>query len=459
MNIRSGAWLLFLAVVPGVAFGQPDPPRTKAGNTPKKIHWWPPSQSEDPSHRLLELKGLDSSEAALMKRLQGWKRVQQDDQKVQLNKEMVDLARRLLENPAFRKSLEKQMGSEGMRQWQQRVEKGAPLASDPLLHKLLKDEVLRRNLSPRDEDLVRRWSEANPAPPERSRPNIGDPEPARDPEKNPSPPPPVPPPPSVPPPPPPVVPPQQPAENPQPGPTPGDSEWMKDRLDKWTESLEEWLESPSGKQWRETIQDMGRRWGDDSRFFERMRGWSGRLPSIDRSMGRWLEKTSANLPSWRPSAPNISMPGTGSWPSLSSGGGSGGALGLLALGALLVVFLLLARKGLGVWEGTGGGGAWRLGPWPVAPQSVATRDDLVRAFEHLALLCLGRSALTYHHLEVAEQLGQQPAADPSRRREAAEFLARLYERARYAPAEETIRADEMAAARRDLCYLAGVSTS
>jgi hypothetical protein len=83
----------------------------------------------------------------------------------------------------------------------------------------------------------------------------------------------------------------------------------------------------------------------------------------------------------------------------------------------------------------------------------------VRAFEYLALLSLGRSARTCHHLEVADQLGTQPAGDPSRRRQAAAFLARLYERARYAPAEEAIPAEEMAAARRDLCYLAGVATS
>jgi hypothetical protein len=96
-----------------------------------------------------------------------------------------------------------------------------------------------------------------------------------------------------------------------------------------------------------------------------------------------------------------------------------------------------------------------LGPWPVRPGEVATRGDLVRAFEHLALLCLGPTARTCHHLELARLLGAQPAPDPERRRDAAVDLAQVYEQARYTPDDEVLPDDLMRRARRELCYLAG----
>jgi hypothetical protein len=99
---------------------------------------------------------------------------------------------------------------------------------------------------------------------------------------------------------------------------------------------------------------------------------------------------------------------------------------------------------------------WRLGPWPVRPESVSTRGELVQAFEHLALLLLGPTARTCHHLELAGRMGAQPALDGDRRREAADDLARLYEQARYTPDNETLSPESMSRARRELCYLAGV---
>jgi hypothetical protein len=104
---------------------------------------------------------------------------------------------------------------------------------------------------------------------------------------------------------------------------------------------------------------------------------------------------------------------------------------------------------------------WRLGPWPVRPGEISTREDLVRAFEYLSLLCLGRAALTYNHRVIAEQL-----ADPRRltpqvayfddRQRAVDELAALYEQARYAPPSDLLPDTALAAARRDLCLLAGV---
>jgi len=102
-----------------------------------------------------------------------------------------------------------------------------------------------------------------------------------------------------------------------------------------------------------------------------------------------------------------------------------------------------------------GDDGWRLGPWPVRPEAVRTRDELVRAFEYLALLLLGPAARTRNHEEIAAGLGEQDVS----RRAAAERLAGLYEQARYAPPDEVLPDTDLAAARADLSLLAGVAAA
>jgi hypothetical protein len=149
-------------------------------------------------------------------------------------------------------------------------------------------------------------------------------------------------------------------------------------------------------------------------------------------------------------------------PSLPSGGQT-------AEGGSAVLWLLgLALVGYAVWRGLAGyrmqtadvlpPGAG-LGPWPVAPDAVSSREELIRAFEYLALLCLGPVARHLHHLDLASGLGGQQSPEPERRRQAADHLARLYEQARYAPGDEPLPEAELTAARRDLCYLAGVAAA
>src|SRR5439155_26690148 len=118
-------------------------------------------------------------------------------------------------------------------------------------------------------------------------------------------------------------------------------------------------------------------------------------------------------------------------------------------------------EGLCAWKLLGGYGPgirrqarrdWKLGPWPVAPGAVGTRQDVVRAFEYLSLLKLGPVAQSRNHLDLAVELGEPEIEH----RNAAERLAALYEKARYTPADEALSADALATARRELCYLAGV---
>jgi hypothetical protein len=142
------------------------------------------------------------------------------------------------------------------------------------------------------------------------------------------------------------------------------------------------------------------------------------------------------------------VPGVGDW---------GGARVLLWVGLFALIGLFLWKMARRAPRRTGGGeaGAWQLGPWPVDPARVATRAELVQAFEYLALLRLGRDARAWNHRDIAAHLGGADAA----RGQAAGELAALYEQARYAPDDEPLAAPDLGAARRNLCLLAEVATA
>jgi hypothetical protein len=83
--------------------------------------------------------------------------------------------------------------------------------------------------------------------------------------------------------------------------------------------------------------------------------------------------------------------------------------------------------------------------------SVRTREELVRAFDHVSLDQIGEEARSWNHRVIADQFVE---TRPTQSEPATE-LAGLYERARYAPLDEDLSADEFADARRDLRTLAG----
>jgi hypothetical protein len=123
------------------------------------------------------------------------------------------------------------------------------------------------------------------------------------------------------------------------------------------------------------------------------------------------------------------------------------AIGIVAVAA--VWKLLADRRAARTAAGLSG---WRLGPWPVDPAQVTTREELIRAFEYLSLLRFGRAARSWNHRAIAGRWGDQSA-------EAAQHLATLYEKARYAPPADPLPDDAVRDARRDLCLLAGVATA
>jgi hypothetical protein len=92
--------------------------------------------------------------------------------------------------------------------------------------------------------------------------------------------------------------------------------------------------------------------------------------------------------------------------------------------------------------------------WPVDPSQVATRTELIQAFEYLAVRTFGDRARSWNHRAVAGELGTACG-----HADAAHDLARLYEESRYTPGPELLTADARRAAHRQLCLLAGVPAS
>jgi hypothetical protein len=219
------------------------------------------------------------------------------------------------------------------------------------------------------------------------------------------------------------------------------------------------MKGPDGKNfWESLAQDAGD--GRSVADWLKNGGLGGdwKLPSLEfgsTRVGRW----------WSGAGSVSGSGGSSGWStSRSSGSGSGfRVLGIPGLeGSWLPVVLMGAILiGVLVW--------WRfwylrdpsplgmdlpdgLGPWPVEPNAINSREDVVKAFEYLSVLICGPEARTWTHGTIAEALTALAATHG----ETAQMLARLYELARYAPRDEPLTADELAEARRLVCRLAGV---
>jgi hypothetical protein len=195
------------------------------------------------------------------------------------------------------------------------------------------------------------------------------------------------------------------------------------------------------------------------------------LPEHGFSWPRGL--TGESLPKWHmpetgpPSGPL--PPSNSPWSSMPDLTGESGWRALWMLAILTTLGLVLWKTvGRGPAPGDDAAYAWKLRPWPVHPTAVQTREQLIQAFEYLSVLRLGPAARNWHHWAIASGLGRSSGGavsghswgdGPSERLRAAEQLASLYERARYAPLAEPLPEATLAMARRDLCLLAGVPLS
>jgi hypothetical protein len=176
--------------------------------------------------------------------------------------------------------------------------------------------------------------------------------------------------------------------------------------------------------------------------------WPGKLAD---SSGRLYRDVRISLPEIGGSIDSVlaRIPSTPSAaPDTSSVSTIAGIVGLLALA--LAGWKIIERRTAGKKSGTVG---FNLGPWPVKPNAIATRDDFIRAFEYLAALKLGAEGRTSNHRAVATRLSD--LSPDGSHRAAARDLARLYERARYEPQPRELDEATLAAARQDLTLLSG----
>ncbi|HEV3237924.1 MAG TPA: hypothetical protein VGZ25_13110 [Gemmataceae bacterium] len=119
--------------------------------------------------------------------------------------------------------------------------------------------------------------------------------------------------------------------------------------------------------------------------------------------------------------------------------------------AFLVIWRGLAQRN----EHAARHARFNLGPWPVTPGQVRSGAELIKAFEYLSLLFLGRAARTLNHHEIAKHLGQTKEIAGFEQLQATEALAALYEQARYAPWGAALPESDLSMARRHLSLLAG----
>jgi hypothetical protein len=400
---------------------------------PMRVRPVDPDRAKPSSHQRLGggLEDMTNPETALAQRLNmaralRWKKALGDKP---LDGDLARLAKKFLDDPKFLESLKGQFSREDIEQLKGKIREGKLTANDRSLRDLLERAKTNPAVTPRDRDALDKIAEKLP---DLARPVGGN-------SEMPDGRPPVPP-------------------NSQdlPGATPWQqdpsraNDWLKGSIDGFVKNMDQWADTPSGKSWAESLKNLANR-------AESGRASTAGLAERTSALSRWLGKMNGQDSSIQP--PRISNPSLPNLPRVGvpSGGSLAGSSSVLVvlLGMLLLALLLWRGRDWLSSVRRAGRSAWKLGPWPVRPEDVATRGDLVRAFEYLALLCLGPAARTCHHLELGKRIGSQPALDAERRRESATLLSHIYERARYTPDQEPLPGEELRQARRELAYLAG----
>jgi hypothetical protein len=229
--------------------------------------------------------------------------------------------------------------------------------------------------------------------------------------------------------------------------------------------LGDWLrDSPA---WRRAFADLRTSVNRPEGFGLKLGSWhdqlrlpEGKLWKLgEGTLGRIQSLPRPNLQRFTPSLPgigNISTPNVPA-PELPTfgppWGGSLPAVGSLAIWILLLVLLLLAAWQLMRWRRGSAGLAndrVRLGSWPVRPESVATRSELVQAFNYLALLTLGPQVQSWNHHAIERSWREKAPACA----QMGSALALLYEQARYTEGVEALTDSQRDQARASLRQLA-----
>ena len=225
-------------------------------------------------------------------------------------------------------------------------------------------------------------------------------------------------------------------------------------------SFGDWLkESPA---WNRAFEDLRTSINDPNAARFKLGDWQDNIKLPDGVMDnlgagtldRLRQLPTPEFKDWTPSlpevsnlpAPALSAPSLPSGPSLPAIGKSGTWV-LLAVICLLIVWQLLRWTKRAAVQADARAA---LGPWPVRPEAVTTRAELVQAFDYLALLTLGLGVQSWNHHAVARQWRAQAPATT----ETALALASLYEQARYTDGVEALTDGQRDLARRSLVQLA-----
>lgn len=226
----------------------------------------------------------------------------------------------------------------------------------------------------------------------------------------------------------------------------------------------DWLRhSPA---WKRAFEDMRGSFENRDALKNASDNWSSKLFAPDGVAWRFAEGTLDKLreaprPRLDRLGRDLTLPGVGRIPLPDLGppgagdlhGPSFGTIGTVATWLLGAIILLLIVARLARWPRRGRPVAFErpnLGPWPVRPESVATRAELVLAFDYLALWTLGLRVKSWNHNAVAALWHEQaPACTAS-----ASELARLYESARYTDGVELLSESDRDRARQSLLQIA-----
>jgi hypothetical protein len=264
---------------------------------------------------------------------------------------------------------------------------------------------------------------------------------------------------------------------PQPQPEPDED--FGDSIRKWLERAENWQgvgelfrDSPAI---REALNDltmsvMNGEGGNSGPWLDRL----GNMADFAERGARLFDNFGGlgNIPT--PSLPDMKLPSVsfGGMPSLqlptlgTPSAGGGGGFGFVRVVVWIAGLAILGLLAWLLWQrfahppaSESAGKGWRLGSWPVNPGRVATREELIQAFEFLSVLLLGQAARTWNHLDIAASMGGDGKSTSAEQRTAAHRLGSLYEEARYVPGVESLSPEALADARRNLCFLAGVAAA
>lgn len=243
----------------------------------------------------------------------------------------------------------------------------------------------------------------------------------------------------------------------------GESWWDRQMKELTRRAMEELNDASNAEAFQDALRSLGGlRRGPDGEQLDLAGLWQGAAKDLNGWLPpvrpRWPEGIGSFFKDLHFTPPNVGNAFKGTFGGMSGGGpaSSGPDAGVVVWVIVGIALAIVGWKMRGKLDAAQRGGASPaiLGPWPVQPNSVASRDDLRRAFEYLALLRLGAAAVACHHLEIAARLGGDPA-----HRSAADELAHLYERARYEPDRSPLAECDLASARRGLALLAGVAAA